>query len=117
MLVAVMVMVAFMFQFQGCAGLQLQDPRSMSAKDLRLVATKAYNGLYDYHVAKSKLPDLTVEEKQALNDIKKALQAVKPPLDRFQKLVETNLKPSPELRNEIILFLDRWAYKQISERR
>lgn len=101
----------------GCAGtgLQIQNPADMSVTDLRLVATKTYNQLYDYHVMKSQMVDLTKDEKTALNDLKKALSLIRGPLREFQMLVENNMVISPELKQKIVLFVDHWAYEQTSK--
>lgn len=107
-------LVGFMIQFQGCTkNLQLQDPRTMSVQDLRLVATKTYNDMYDYHVMKSGMAGLTQQEKETLNELKWGLAAVRGPLREFQLLVDGGMNPSVELRTKILLFLDHWMYKQL----
>jgi len=116
LVILLFALVGFMCQFQGCTkNLQLEDPRSMSVQDVRLIATTTYNNMYDYHVMKSGMAGLTQQEKDALNDVKKALQAIRDPLREFQLLVDRDMNPSPELRNKIILFLDHWMYKQLSQ--
>lgn len=89
------------------------NPATLSAKDLRLVATKTYNRLFDYHVAKSQMANLTAEEKRALNELKTALEEVYGPLTEFQLLVDADMVVSPSLRDKILLFLDHWLYKQM----
>ena len=56
--------------------------------------------------------NLTDDEKEDLNQLKSALKAVYQPLKEFQALVDNNMRPSAELKNKIIIFLEHWMFKE-----
>ena len=106
---SIMCMAIVLMCSIGCATLSLQG---MQPKDYVTIAMGVYIQQYDRHVREATRNDLTLKEREDLQDLKENLIRVYDPISLAVIAVNAGDDPTAENMQAIMDFLNKYYYKR-----